>query len=216
MLSAKPVTEVASIMAKAGLDLSDKRSAARQTWNGVLAIISSQDGFQNAYWGPVMEDPAMYQLCVDWKSLESHEMFMQSPQYVLVVNALGSIALAPPSLFHFQPDPYPPSVFGTALVVEVATFYKTESYFLENVKQFVRDTKDAMDGGMGCVLGPVVEQIEKDPGAGTGKAVLLCLGWESKEAHMKYRETDSFSQNIGLLREGCSAAEMHHTIFEKY
>ena len=34
-----------------------------------------------------------------------------------------------------------------------------------------------------------------------GQAVTLFLGWESKEAHIKFRDTKLFEENIGLLRE---------------
>lgn len=41
-----------------------------------------------------------------------------------------------------------------------------------------------------------------------GKAVVLVIGWESKEAHLAFRETDTFKENIHFLRQGMGGAEM--------
>ncbi|KAI9745167.1 MAG: hypothetical protein M1818_001445 [Claussenomyces sp. TS43310] len=202
MSPVKPVTEIANIAIKAGVDLSDEGTTAYKTWSEILRIISNQDGYQRLYWGPTIEDPSLIQLCIGWDSIESHEGFMKSPQYGPFVTAIGTISSTPPSLFHIRAEPFPPIIFGTAPVVEMATLYEAQASCLDNVKQFVQNTKDKMEGGLGSVIGSVVEEIQAKEGAGTGKAVLLCLGWESREAHMKFRETDCFKENINLLREG--------------
>jgi hypothetical protein len=63
-------------------------------------------------------------------------------------------------------------------------------------------------GYLGHAFGLVVEEIEKEEGSGKGKAVVLCIGWESRDAHMAFRETETFAKNIHLLREGMKGAEM--------
>jgi len=102
----------------------------------------------------------------------------------------------------------------------MATFYHTEPHFTSNVQKFL-DTvsKDAVAdfGCLGATYGPVVEEIEKEgDGKGKGNAVLLCIGWESREDHMKFRESESFKKNIHFLREGMGGIEMHHTVFKSY
>jgi heme-degrading monooxygenase HmoA len=72
----------------------------------------------------------------------------------------------------------------------------------------VTNTVPNMEGYLGHAYGPVVEEIEKEEGAGMGKAVVLCIGWESKERHMAFRETESFKENIHFLREGVTGAEL--------
>lgn len=42
----------------------------------------------------------------------------------------------------------------------------------------------------------------------------LCIGWTSKDAHMRFRETELFKKNIGLLREGVGSAEVYHVSFK--
>ena len=58
------------------------------------------------------------------------------------------------------------------------------------------------------MYGPVVEEVEKEEGAGKGKAVVLCIGWESREKHMAFRETETFAKNIHFLREGVKGTEI--------
>jgi heme-degrading monooxygenase HmoA len=113
----------------------------------------------------------------------------------------------PPKVFRFLPNPFPPSVLGAAPCVEVATFFKTEERFLGNVEKFMECLSEA-EGYLGHALGEVVEEIEKEEDAGKGKAVLLCIGWDSKDTHMKFRETNAFKKNIDYLREGLGGVAM--------
>ncbi len=113
-----------------------------------------------------------------------------------------------PSLFHFAPKPFPPLVLAMAPVIEIATFFHTEDFFLSNVDKFMTATSPHMEGYLGHAAGPVIEEIEKEGGAGKGKAVVLCIGWESKERHMAFRETETFKRNIHFLREGMKGSEM--------
>lgn len=149
-------------------------------------------------------------LKIDWDSIESHKQFMVSPGYAAFTQKLGTLTAKAPQLFHFVPQPFPPAILSSAAVVEVATFFQTEDSFLSNVEQFMAATAPQMVGYLGHVFGPVVEEIEKEggTGAGMGSAVVLCIGWESRERHMAFRETESFKQNIHLLREGVKGAEM--------
>lgn len=69
------------------------------------------------------------------------------------------------------------------------------------------------DGVLGAAFGETVEDdVVKHAGQGQdvkgGKAVVLLIGWASKEKHMEFRETETFAENIGLLREKCTGAEM--------
>jgi hypothetical protein len=113
-----------------------------------------------------------------------------------------------PSLFHFAPKPFPPTLLRIAPAVEIATFFQTEEFFLSNVEKFMAAAAPHMEGYLGHAYGPVIEEIEKEEGAGKGKAVVLCIGWESRERHMAFRETESFKENIHFLREGMKGSEM--------
>ncbi len=131
-----------------------------------------------------------------------------SPEYGPFLEKLDTILSRPPKLFHFQPTPFPPHVLGSAPVTEMATFFQIENTFLANVEKFIECLK-GVDGYLGHVFGETIEEIEKEERSGNvGNAVLLCIGWESKEAHMRFRETEAFKNNIYLLREKTSGAEM--------
>ncbi len=65
-----------------------------------------------------------------------------------------------------------------------------------------------------------MEEIVKHAEQGTaeakgkeGKAVTALLGWRSKEDHLKFRETELFKENIGLMREKTRGAELFHVPF---
>ena len=59
--------------------------------------------------------------------------------------------------------------------------------------------------------GGVIEDVEYEGKKGKGYVGLL--GWESVEAHMSFRETQKFKDNIHLLREDTLGMEVHHTKF---
>jgi len=50
------------------------------------------------------------------------------------------------------------------------------------------------------IYGETMEELSKEEGGEKGKAATLCIGWDSKEKHMEYRESENFKENIGLLR----------------
>lgn len=83
------------------------------------------------------------------------------------------------------------------------------SGYLEGVMRFGEAMeKEQPEGYLGSAVGITHEEIEKD--GAKGKAAILTVGWSSVDAHMKFRETPTFKDNIGLLRNGVKASEMHH------
>lgn len=134
--------------------------------------------------------------------------FRASPAYGAFTANLGKLLAKPPARFHFDAKPFPPTILGTAPVIEVTTFFQVEDFFLSNVEKFMAAASPHAEGYLGHVYGLTIEEIEKEEGAGKGKAVVLCIGWESKEKHMEFRETETFAKNIHLLREGAKGAAM--------
>lgn len=133
---------------------------------------------------------------------------MASPDYGAFASNLDKLMTKAPYFFHFTPTPFPPTILGTAPVIEIVTFFQTEDFFLSNVEKFMAAMSPHAEGYLGHVYGPVIEEIEEEEGAGKGKAVVLCIGWESREKHMAFRETETFVKNIPLLREGMKGGEM--------
>jgi hypothetical protein len=126
-------------------------------------------------------------------------------------------------LFHITPTPFPPRILSLAPVIEFATFYSIEPGFLSNKEKFsniLEKNKESIDGYIGYSYGESVEEIVKHAEQGTaeakgkeGKAVTALLGWRSKEDHLKFRETELFKENIGLMREKTRGAALFHVPF---
>lgn len=110
---------------------------------------------------------------------------------------------------HVAFSPFPPKIVTRAPVIEFATFLDTRPHFLANVEKFMKGI-GAPDECYGSAWGDTVEtDVGKHlDGSAKGKATVLLIGWESKEAHMRFRETEVFEKNIGLLREGMGGVEM--------
>lgn len=144
---------------------------------------------------------------------------MKSTEYAPMLEHLKALLSGAPSIYHFE---FSSSGFISATsapVTELATFYldSKSSSFESNARKF----EEAVEGGsvegyLGSSSGWSVEEVEHEKlGAGSkGKAYMLAIGWQSKEAHMAFRETETFKNNIGLLREGPKGAEMHHVAFK--
>jgi hypothetical protein len=59
-----PATELAILFLKAGANIEDQSSPEGQIAQEALTTISSQPGFQNIYYGPVLEDASLFQLFI--------------------------------------------------------------------------------------------------------------------------------------------------------
>lgn len=98
---------------------------------------------------------------------------------------------------------HPPTLLGTAPVIEFATFYSVQDGFWENLSKFasaMEGDEAGAEGVKGYVKGQVMEEIKREGKEDNGRAVVLCVGWESVEKHMAFRGTEIFKENVGLLR----------------
>lgn len=153
----------------------------------------------------------------DWESIESHKKFQASPEYGPFSEHLEQIMISA-KLYHFHPQPSPPSVLDSAPVTEMAVFFGTDDNFNDNVGRFLAAISEA-EGSCGFSHGEIIEDLAKTEYEKPGKAVQLCIGWQSKQLHMRFRESDVFKKNIHLLRKGMSGVEMvscHTRDCEKY
>jgi len=147
-------------------------------------------------------------ISVDWDSKESHIKFAQSPAYEPFKENL-SVLMTAVHFHHVAFSPFPPKIVTRAPVIEFATFLDTKPHFLSNIEKFMKGI-GTPDECYGSAWGDSVETDvgKHSDGSVKGKATVLLIGWESKEAHMRFRETDVFEKNIGLLREGMGGVEM--------
>ena len=126
------------------------------------------------------------------------------------------------SLIHANFNPHPPSAAvspTTSPVTEVFTayFHEHSDSYVGAVDKAFKTLKDKAEGCKATARGWVVEEVE-DERVGKGKkgrAFVGCIGWESVEAHMRFRETEGFKKIIPLLREGTLGLEVHHTKFQE-
>ena len=145
---------------------------------------------------------------------------MADPVYGPFGKHLMSIVDGSLTMYHANLKPHPPSAAISSThspVTECLTCYfsSLDSSFEENFNRFVAAASEDTAGIRAAAGGWLVEDIEHEkigPGK-KGKAFAAFLGWDSVEAHKKFRETDTFKDNIHLLREGPVALEVHHTVF---
>ena len=118
-----------------------------------------------------------------------------------------------------QPDT---QLLGSAPVMEVATFHEVEPGMLSNIEKFAAAMeKEKPNGYHGGVIGQVLEKIVRHKDVGKedvkpGDAIVILAGWDSKETHLEFRETELFKENIGLLREKNGGAEVAHVPFKAF
>ena len=132
-----------------------------------------------------------------------------------------TIVDGPITMLHAHLDPHPPSAALSSTsspVTEVITAYFSQqnSYYASNFLQAAKAVEQKPESGFkGKSGGWVEEDVESEKlGDGKkGKAFVGLFGWESVEAHMKFRETQEFKDNIHLLRDGTAGMEVHHTSF---
>lgn len=122
----------------------------------------------------------------------------------------------PLTMHHANFAPHPPSaaVSGTrSPVTEVLTcfFASKDSSVDGNAAQLFKVFAENAEGFKAAAGGWIIEDVEYN--GEKRKAYAAVLGWESVEAHMKFRDTQIFKDNIHLLRDGPVGMEVHHTKF---
>lgn len=214
-----PTTELATIPLVAGSQIGDPDNSAAAVLKDCSTTISQQDGYHQMQFGMGLENPNTLQLAIDWTDKGKHEAFMKSDAYGPFFKTFGTIIGGDISLIHvdFQPEGGATKAMG-APVTEVATFHfdgapPDDAY--DSCKKFIEICeKEAEQKVYGWSYGITHEEIEKD--GVKGKGAVLLIGWDSREDHMAFRETDVFKQNIQLLRQTAKGIEMHHTTFMNF
>jgi len=220
-----PATEIAVLPLQPGTQVEDPSSEAGKLWKSFGDSILSQEGVQRFYWGRQVESPDTVLLLVDWDSLESHQKFINSPEYGPFVGSLGTLLASPPSLHHAHFNPHPPAqaVSGThAPVTELVTFFlpadvsDADKASFETARNNLVKLVEKREGGRGGIAsGWVVEKIDNPTTGAKSTAFTAAIGWESVEAHTKFRETEAFKEVIGPVRAKVTGAQMRHVKFNE-
>ncbi|KAK3067256.1 hypothetical protein LTR53_015975 [Teratosphaeriaceae sp. CCFEE 6253] len=207
-----PTTEIAVFPLKAGTDITDGPAASvvKDTFDTLRTI----DGMQQINFGTHMEDPTQMQLMVTWDDIKNHQDFIKTDTYGPFLNRFLSLVDGDVSMMHadFKPEGALLKAFS-APATEIATFYfdgEPPADYLENVGK-LGPVLEGVDGFLGSAVGITHETLEKE--GVKGKAAVLAVGWQSKEAHMAFRDTQEFKDNIHLLRGTSKKITMWHVQF---
>ncbi|KAL8637607.1 MAG: hypothetical protein Q9228_005137 [Teloschistes exilis] len=220
----QPVTEIVRIPLQPGASIEDANSPAGKIMSETLATLAQQDHYQRAYLGRQVENSSIVQLYIDWDSLDGHKKFMNQSYYSPFIKHLLSIVDGGLGVEHANLSPHPPAVAlsGTTKVTEVVEHYfpadiseADRSSFETNLKEFAKVLEKKAEGYTGWAGGWVIEELEHEAVQGKAKVWHSCIGWQSVDAHMAFRETQDFKDNVHLMRpESKKAITMHHVPFQ--
>jgi len=140
---------------------------------------------------------------------------------------LGTLLSGPPALYHAHFDPHPPPAALTdssSLATETITLYFPPSYSSEdqkevetNVQKLIDVIAKHADGYKASVGGWVEEELPLPGESEKAKAYVGLIAWVSVEAHLRFRETQVFKDNIHFLRgaKDLKTVRMVHVSFKE-
>ncbi|KAF2224480.1 hypothetical protein BDZ85DRAFT_295488 [Elsinoe ampelina] len=208
-------TEIAILPLKSSFDPNDKTSDNGKAQTEGYKLISKAPGFQDSWYGATVENDKELLMIINWDSISSHISFTKSPEYPELGKYLSQTLGGAPSYIHFSFTSQ--SELKDALAQPVtenvtAYFSAVDKAFEEKLDQFRKVVEGDAAGAKGFAYGWGEEEVEHEKiGEGKkGRVLKLLIGWESVEAHMKFRETEVFKENVGLLRDGPVALTMSH------
>ncbi|KAE9992626.1 hypothetical protein EG327_008369 [Venturia inaequalis] len=154
----------------------------------------------------------------DWNSIKSHKDFEQTEAYLPFVQKIGTIMSGPVQMRHAE-FRAPLATAAVAPIVELLTLYFPDHVDRINVDttlvEFIQTLVDNAKGFVGYTTGWVAEELEHEKIEGKARAYAVAIGWESLEAHMAYRDTQTFKDNIVKVRAIAKGLTVYHVEFIK-
>ncbi|KAI1033148.1 hypothetical protein LB505_010583 [Fusarium chuoi] len=207
------VTEFSYVTLNEGVNVFDE-SAAAKTYQNVLETALKQPGARRVYTGVEVENPSTLWLFLDWETLEDHENYPKTADHGPIIESLKPIVDFSKSINkHVTLTPFPPEDVlnkDCSPVTEVLLAFFPPDYDVASratatrrLEEFTGVALKTSRDWRGISYGWSVENdvpIRGEEGK-TGSMLAAFIGWPSVEAHQKFRETDDFKENIGLLRE---------------
>ncbi|KAK8105187.1 uncharacterized protein PG998_004594 [Apiospora kogelbergensis] len=216
---AAPVTELVEFALPPSADLTTAFPAVCKT-------LKQQSGCRAARYSRHHEDAAKLTFFIDWDSISAHEAFcantlVYDPFYASL--APFHTAEAPLTPYHVAFDPPAAGVLDVAPAVEVLHLNFPVDYDLQREQAtlktigefFAIAQKAAGEGGTDLLVGtPAVGWVAEEREAKDEKVrvLVVAIGWKSVEAHMQYRDTDTFRESIGMIRglDGLKGISVYH------
>ncbi|KAI8997939.1 hypothetical protein BC832DRAFT_595383 [Gaertneriomyces semiglobifer] len=218
-----PVTELGCVVIKPGTNPMDEATHEGQVLASAWkAVAEAPTGPYRVYYGGEVEDPTKIWGFFDFESVEDHDNFAKTFGGEAVKELPNILASSEFGSKHVNFNPSPPTALK-APVTEILL-----AYFDPNLSQPAKDTatskltqffKNALNKCPDCQGVNFGWGIENDfPVRGgavegqKGSILVALIGWPSVEAHMKFRDTEVFKENVHLLRgwEGNLAMTMFH------
>lgn len=204
-----PTTEIALLPLKSGEHPDSEGSTTSTIHKELAQIVLSQPGCQRLYWSREVENPDNLRWLLDWDSIDDHKKFMKSEAYKPFLEKFGEILGGSPQLWHANFTSHPPSaaLSTTSPATEILHIYfptdlsdDSAADFVERVKKFTAVLEKDASGFTGSATGWVTEEIDIPDKGEKAKAFCILFGWKTVEDHQAFRETQSFKDNINLLR----------------
>lgn len=221
-----PVTEIARFVPREGQEAEFEAALA-----STASTLKQQPGVKAVHSSAALEeDNPVHVLLVDWDSVDSHRAFEASPAFGPFAARLGPVLAAPPAVYHvaFTPE-YPPvlrngggaqgSGSGTPVAELLHLYFPAgDAFTADQLAGTAKNSQVFLDSLPGNVAGFTGQSAagwaleELDFKGEKARAFVVPIGWESLDAHVKYRDTEHFAKNISLIRglEGLKGIEMFH------
>jgi len=145
---------------------------------------------------------------------------MSSREYGPFMEHFGKLLDGPASIYHANLSPHPPApatASSRSPVTECLTLYHPTnadtSAFEEKWSASRSSLEQHAEGYRASSAGWVVEELEYEHEV--CKAFAIFIGWDSVDAHMKFRDTDHFKKSIVPLREGLKGITACHATMQE-
>ncbi|KAF2096783.1 hypothetical protein NA57DRAFT_78376 [Rhizodiscina lignyota] len=221
-----PITEIATLPLHThkGMEFESTDPAQRGVIDNTFKVLSEQKGYQDAAWGLKMEDSECSILLVDWDTIEDHTAFTKRDIYKPFAEKIGEAVDVPSlKLVHCTPTkPIKPTLDAPATEI-VYWYFAADSVpadFGDVWDTFVKSAVEpAVDAGAwGEASGWIKEDVEFKSLQGEtlkGKAYVCFIGWESRDHHLRFRETEAFKTHMPEVRKHIQGIEVYHVAIGK-
>lgn len=163
----------------------------------LAATLKQTPGVLALYYGQVIEDATKWQFIIRWESVAANQAFASSPALAPLQAGLAGLVASPPILSPTTEYSHGVDAALAGPVTEVCTCWGVdEGFHAENMTAFANPVDAAkLPGFNGMARAEFDQPAHPDPSVVEGHASRIILGWDSKEAHMAHKGTDSSELN---------------------
>ncbi|GAB7337490.1 hypothetical protein MBLNU457_g2819t1 [Dothideomycetes sp. NU457] len=206
-----PTVDVVTVPVKPGINVLDSDTPEAKAFAESMQILDRQDGFRWVWYGHKIEDATKLMLFLIWDCPQSQARFAESSDHETFIESLSIMLAGRPTSYRVQFVLRVESWFMAPVIEIVEARFQEMTAELGNDAEIFFDAVEESEAGfVSWTMGWTYEDVEHEELDGKGKILMLVIGWESVDAHMKARETDAFKNTIrGLKRHIKSMAAFH-------